>query len=85
MKYTVRLTRPPQKALDALDGNAFGRIVRALRGLELDPQPPGVLKLAGEENQWRIRVGDWRIVYSVFNCELVVLILKLGHLREIYR
>lgn len=85
MKYTVHLTRPAQKTLDALEGYTFDRIVRALRGLVFDPRPPGVAKLAGEENQWRVRVGDWRIVYAVFDHELVVLILKLGHRREIYR
>ena len=85
MKYTVRLTRPAQKALDALEGDIFARLVDALRGLEDTPRPPGAVKMAGGENQWRVRVGDWRIIYSIFNRELVVLVVKLGHRREIYR
>lgn len=85
MKYTIRLTRPAQKALDALDGGIFTRIVDALRGLEDNPRPSGVVKMAGAENQWRVRVGDWRIIYSILDRELVVLVVKLGHRREIYR
>jgi len=83
--YTVRLTRPAQKVLDTLEERLLSRIVNALRALEADPRPPGVTKLAGAENQWRVRVGDWRIVYSILDRELVVLVLKLGHRREIYR
>ena len=85
MTYIVRLTRPAQKALDALEGNMFSRIVAALRALETDPRPHGVTKMAGAENQWRVRVGDWRIIYSILDRELVVLVMKLGHRREIYR
>jgi len=85
MKYVVRLTKPTQKALDSLDGAIFNRIVDALHGLEDNPRPFGVVKMAGEENQWRVRVGDWRIIYSILDRELVVLVVKLGHRREIYR
>jgi len=85
MKYAVRLSRPAQKALDALEGRTFERVVLALRELEHNPRPHGVVKMAGPEDLWRIRVGDWRIVYSIFDRELVVLVMKLGHRREVYR
>lgn len=85
MTYTVRLTRPAQKTLDTLEGSLVLRIVNALRALETEPRPPGVTKMAGAENQWRVRVGDWRIIYSILDRELIVLVVKLGHRREIYR
>jgi len=85
VKYAVRLSRPAQKALDALAGGTFARLVHALRGLEDNPRPHGVVKMGGPEEHWRIRVGDWRIVYSIFDRDLVVLVVKLGHRREVYR
>jgi mRNA interferase RelE/StbE len=85
VNYTIRLTRPAQKTLDGLEGETFARIVRALRGLEANPRPPGVVKMSGPDDHWRIRVGDWRIVYAIYDRELVVLVVKLGHRREIYR
>ena len=85
MKYTIRLSRPAQKTLDALESDTFERVISALRELEENPRPHGVVKMAGSEGHWRIRVGDWRIVYTIFDCELVVLVVKLGHRREVYR
>jgi mRNA interferase RelE/StbE len=56
-----------------------------LRGLENDPRPPGSIKLHGEEDLHRIRVGDYRILYQIQDAILVVLVVEIGHRREIYR
>jgi mRNA interferase RelE/StbE len=61
------------------------RLDPALQALKQDPRPPGCKKLSGEESLWRIRVGDYRIVYQIRDNELLVLVLKMGHRREIYR
>jgi mRNA interferase RelE/StbE len=56
-----------------------------MRGLANDPRPPGCDKLAGLEALYRIRVGHYRIVYQIRDQELVVLIVKIRHRREVYR
>ena len=77
-----RQPRPAQKAFDALDGAIFERIARACAVWKTTPTR-GAIKMQGPEDYWRIRVGDWRIIYSIFDRELVVLVVKLGHRREI--
>jgi mRNA interferase RelE/StbE len=85
MSYTVTLLRDAQKALDNMDGELRGRIVRAMRLLEDDPRHPGVTKMSGPDDFYRVRVGDWRIVYAIRDRELVVLVIRIGHRREVYR
>ena len=85
MKYTVVITRSPQKALDRLEGDIYARITRKLEELEDNPRPMGVEKLSGREDLYRVRVGDWRIVYAIQDQELIVLVVKVAHRREVYR
>jgi len=84
MKHTVVITRSPQKALDRLEGDIYTRITRKLEELEDNPRPMGVEKLAGREDLYRVRVGNWRIVYAIQDPELIVLV-KVAHRREVYR
>jgi mRNA interferase RelE/StbE len=60
------------------------RIVTRVEALEADPRPSGCKKLTNAE-LWRIRIGDHRVVYSIEDTKLVVLVVRVGHLREIYR
>ncbi|MCH8259598.1 MAG: type II toxin-antitoxin system RelE/ParE family toxin [Planctomycetes bacterium] len=61
------------------------RIVRAVELLARDPRPAGVVKMAGDENLWRIRMGTYRIVYEIHDNRLIVLVLRVGHRKNIYR
>lgn len=85
MRYTVTLERQPQRALDAMTGALLDRLLAALHSLEDNARPPGVKMLKGQRDHWRIRVGDWRIVYTIRDRELIVLVLRIGHRREVYR
>ncbi len=85
MTYTVKLTPAAQRDLDRLQGDPYRRVMRRLAALASAPRPPGVEKLAGLDNTYRIRVGDWRVIYSIKNKVLLVLVLKIGHRREVYR
>jgi mRNA interferase RelE/StbE len=85
MKYTVRMESRVHKTLDRLPGDLHGRILRKLDALEDNPRPFGVEKLTGGEDLYRVRVGDWRIVYAIRDRELVVIIIRIGHRREVYR
>lgn len=85
MKYVVRMDSRTRKTLDRLPGDIQGRLVRKLKALENDPRFMGVEKLTGLEDVYRARVGDWRIVYAIRDQELVVIVIRIGHRREVYR
>lgn len=85
MSYTVRFDSRTRKTLDRLPDDLHGRILRKLEALQQDPRPFGVEKLAGPEDLYRVRVGDWRIVYAIRDRELVVIVIRIGHRREVYR
>lgn len=61
------------------------RFFDAIEALEENPRPSGCVKLAGDENLYRIRVGDYRIVYEIRDSVLIVTIIKVRHRREVYR
>jgi len=84
--YRVLLRPPAQRFLRKLrDEPLTARLVAAMRELASQPRPPGSDKLTGTEDLSRIRVGDYRIVYQIRDEELLVLVLKIGHRREVYR
>ena len=85
MIYTVTLLRDAQKSLDKMDATLRARMVAAMRLLEDHPRDPGIIKLVGQEDLYRVRVGDWRIVYTIRDSELVVIVLRIGHRHEVYR
>ena len=84
MRYTVRLDRSPQKFLDVLHGDIYTRIISALHALADNPRPHGVKKLKGYRDYWRIRVGDYRIIYTIQDDRLLVVVIRIGHRREVY-
>lgn len=84
-RYRIELKPSAAKSLDRLPVDLQKRIVRALETLAGNPRPPGVVKMAGDDNLWRVRVGDFRIVYEIHDDVLLVLVLRIGHRREVYR
>ena len=82
--YVVRLRKRVVKEIEALPRRERERIMEAISELETVPFPHGCKKLQGHENSFRIRIGDYRIVYSVYQSELVVEVLKVGHRRDVY-
>ena len=84
MRFTVRLDRSPQKFLDVLHGDIYTRIISALHALADDPRPHGVKKLKGYRDYWRIRVGDYRIIYTIQDDRLLVVVIRIGHRRDVY-
>lgn len=85
MSYTVTYVSSAAKALRKLDRPTAQRLIRAIEGLAEDPRPPGCIQLAGGDGELRIRVGDYRIIYDVVDEELFILVLKVGHRRQIYK
>ena len=82
--YTIRIKRSAEKELDRLSEKMFRRISEAVLRLESDPRPPGSKKLRGVQD-YRLRVGQYRILYSVDDGRRVIVISAVGHRREVYR
>jgi mRNA interferase RelE/StbE len=86
MPYTVEVLRRAEKVLRGLtDRKLYQRMREAIDALATEPRPHGCTKLSGTKNIYRVRVGDHRIVYQVVDDRLLVLVIDLGHRREVYR
>ena len=83
--YAVSYKPSAAKAFRAIHPQDRTRLRDAIEALALDPRPRGSVQLAGGDGEWRVRVGDYRIVYDIEDDELVILVLRVGHRREIYR
>ena len=86
MSYTVRVAAVPAKFLENLqDQQLRRRITSALHGLSENPRPVGSIKLSDPEALYRIRVGDYRVLYQIQDAILLVLVVRIAHRREVYR
>lgn len=85
MTYRIHVAPAALRQLRKLDPQARRRVQAAIELLAGEPRPPGSRKLAGGDGEWRVRTGDYRIVYEVHDQTLVVLVVAVGHRREIYR
>jgi len=83
-KYAVTLADPVRKELRNLPAHVIERIQPKLRELAANPRPPACKKLRGYKNCWRIRVGDYRVVYTVDDARKVVDIMRVAHRSEVY-
>jgi len=84
--YTVEIAPAAKRQIRALPKAAQARVVERLRALAEEPRPRGAKKLQGEAGDfYRVRVGDYRVVYSVDGKKLEVLVVKVAHRREVYR
>lgn len=83
-KYALEIKPSAGKEMDALDNALFRRIDRKILALAGDPRPAGCKKLRGYRDHWRIRIGDWRVVYSIDDAAKRVSISRIAHRREVY-
>jgi len=84
MSHAVSILRRAQRELEALPKDVYQRIAVALRALATNPRPSGCQKLSGREAWW-IRVGDYRVVYEIDDPARTVLVVHIGHRRDVYR
>ena len=82
--YRLLIKPSAAKELQALPTNDRKRVVTKIQRLASDPRPPGAEKLSGQE-KYRLRQGDYRVLYSVDAAQLTVVIVKIGHRRDVYR
>ncbi len=84
MPYKVELRPAARQGLRRLDLATRRRMLSALQALGMDPRPHGAIQLTGSE-RWRIRIGDYRVIYEPQDDRLVVLVIRIGHRRDVYR
>ena len=83
--YQVLLERSAERDLKRLSANVHDRVIEAIKELAGNPRPPGCRKLVGSQNDWRIRVGDYRVIYEIADAIRIVRVNRVRHRREIYR
>ncbi len=84
-RRSIEISRTAEKQLKKLNRDNQRRVVKAIVALAEDPLPQGSRKLAGYDDVFRIRVGPYRVLYSVSGKKLVIIMLKLGHRKDVYR
>jgi len=83
--YTLLINRSAERDLRKLHGVIFERVNEKILALRNDPRPPGVRKLSGDLEGWRVRMGDYRILYQIDDDAQTVTIVRVKHRREVYR
>ena len=83
--YRVFLERAAEKDLKQLSAQLHDRVMAAIQKLARNPRPSGCRKLTGSDNDWRVRVGDHRIVYEINDKAQIILVNHVRHRREVYR
>ena len=85
MTYTIIVPKTVQKQLDTLSDEVYERISVKIQNLAENPRPNGVVKLKGYTNEYRIRIGEYRVRYEIDDQALVILLLQCGHRRDVYK
>ena len=85
MTFRIEIAPAAVRQMRKLDRVARARIQAAIELLGDEPRPPGAVKLVGGEGEWRVRTGDYRIVYEIHDRVLLVLVVAVGHRRDVYR
>ncbi len=83
--YRIELTVPADRDLGALPGNVLRRVDARILALAERPRPLGCRRLQGRKDFWRVRVGDYRILYAIDDQEHIVTVARVRHRREVYR
>ena len=83
-RYKLFFTETFYKNLKSIPAKDVKRILSRTKALAVDPRPAGCQKLSGNKDQYRIRQGNYRIIYSIEDDRLIIVVVKVGHRREIY-
>jgi mRNA interferase RelE/StbE len=83
--YSLKIKPSAAKELETLPKKDRQRVAARIQALATNPRPPGCEKLSGQDNLYRVRQGDYRILYTVDDRALLIVVYKIGHRREVYR
>ena len=82
--YSIEVKPSARKELEALPDDILARVLQKMEALGAAPRPAGCKKLKGYKDQWRVRVGDWRVVYMIDDRVKLISITRIAHRREVY-
>jgi mRNA interferase RelE/StbE len=82
--YSVEVKPSARKELESLPDNLLARVLQKMSSLRTAPRPAGCKKLKGYKDLWRVRVGDWRVVYIIDDAAKLISITRIAHRREVY-
>lgn len=85
MEYDIIIKPSAEKQLDKLPKSVRIRIVDKLEELRHDPRPEGAVKLKGADDLWRIRIGDYRVIYEIQDERLLVFVVRVSHRKDVYK
>lgn len=85
MKYTILYKRSASEELLQLPANIAHKVKAAINNLSENPRPQGCKKLKGSFNEYRIRLGNYRVIYTISKTVLIVTIIKIAHRKDVYR
>jgi mRNA interferase RelE/StbE len=85
MRYRIELARKAQKFLSSQSEKLQKQLGEKIDSLEHNPRPPGCKQLQGKKDLYRVRCGDYRIIYTIKDNQLLVLVVQIGHRRDVYR
>jgi mRNA interferase RelE/StbE len=83
--YRIVITRSAEKDFSSIPFTFVQRISKQIDALALEPRPRGSKKLKGESNLWRVRIGDYRVVYYIFEDTVMIKIVSISHRKDVYR
>ncbi len=85
MTYSITIKKKAIKSLESLPKIEVVKINECIQQLKINPRPPQCKKLASKDELYRVRVGNYRIVYSIYDRNLIIEIIKIGHRKNIYQ
>lgn len=85
MKYTVKIRPSAQRSIKKIEERFAKKIIERIDLLAENPRHQGSIKLAGEENAYRTRVGKYRIIYEIYDSEVLVSVINVDHRKDVYR
>ncbi len=85
MSYIIVISKSVQKQIDDLPNDVIERVLEKIQNLADEPRPDGVIKLKGSDNEYRIRVGDYRVRYEIDDGSQLVQLLQCKHRKDIYK
>ena len=83
--YSVEFAKSAEKELSRIDGRYIARIFAAVESLAKEPRPAGCKKLTGSDHTYRIRIGTYRVIYDIQESRLLVVVIKIGHRKDVYQ
>ena len=85
MSYAIAISKSVQKQIDNLPNDVIERVIEKIQNLALEPRSDGIVKLKGSDNEYRIRIGDYRVRYEINDESQLVQILQCKHRKDVYR